>query len=75
MTTGNLQFFRDGLNDSGELAFWARLTDGREIVVRATPLVAASVPEPGTLGMLAAGLPVTLLACRRLRRRPPGAAS
>lgn len=67
LTTGNLGFFRDGLNDSGELAFWARLTDGREVVVRATPETEAAVPAPGTLAMLAAALPIVWLARRRTR--------
>jgi hypothetical protein len=56
LTTGNLGFFRDGINDSGELAFWARLTDGRQVIVRATPMAAAAVPAPGTLALFAAGL-------------------
>jgi hypothetical protein len=74
LTTGNVGFFRDGLNDSGQLAFWARLTDGRQVVVRATPLDAATVPEPGALAMVASGVPMILLAARRMRRRAPGAA-
>jgi hypothetical protein len=75
LTTGNLGFFRDGLNGSDELAFWARLTDGRQVVVRATPLDAATVPEPGALAMVASGLPMILLAARRMRRRASGVAA
>jgi hypothetical protein len=55
LTTGNIAFFRDGLNDSGELTFWARLLDGREVIVRATPLEAA-VPEPGSVLLVGLGL-------------------
>jgi hypothetical protein len=54
LTTGNVQFFRDGLNDSGQLAFWARLTDGREVIAVATPETA--VPEPTTMLLLGSGL-------------------
>ena len=63
--TDNVGFFRDGLNDSGELAFWARLIDGREAIVRATPRTAAAVPEPGTLAVLAASLAGLFLVRRR----------
>jgi hypothetical protein len=70
LTIDNIEFFRDGLNDSGQLAFWAQLTDGREVVVRATPLDIVSVPEPGTVAIVAAGLPLLLLARRRTRQDP-----
>jgi hypothetical protein len=58
LTTGNLGFFRDGLNDDGELAFWARLVDGRQVVGRATPsgVPPGTVPEPHALILLVAGL-------------------
>ena len=45
LTTGNIGFFRDGLNDSGQLTFWARLTDGREVIARATPAGAISLSK------------------------------
>jgi hypothetical protein len=56
LTTGNIGFFRDGLNDSGELTFWAQLTDGRQVIARAAPTGAEPVPEPGTLALLAVGI-------------------
>lgn len=76
LTTGNLGFFRDGLNDSGELSFWAQLTDGRQVVVRATPETAAAVPAPGTLVMLvlAAVPPIVWRARRRTAACGPWAA-
>jgi hypothetical protein len=36
MVTG-LEFFRDGLNDRGQIAFSADLADGRSVIVRASP--------------------------------------
>jgi hypothetical protein len=41
---------RLGFNDAGEVAFVARLADGRDVVVRASP-----IPEPDTLYLLAIG--------------------
>jgi hypothetical protein len=49
-----LDFFRGGLNDAGELVFWAHLTDGREVIARANPLT--PVPEPSTMLLLGSGL-------------------
>ena len=42
------------LNDAGQVAFWAKLTDGRTGIYRANPLQIsiAAVPEPSTLMML-----------------------
>jgi hypothetical protein len=54
-TVTDLGFFRDGLNDVGGLAFWATLSDGRQVIVSATPS-AAAVPEPATLLLLGTGL-------------------
>ena len=50
---------REGFNDAGQVAFWASLADGRNVIALATP-----VPEPAAAGALlfAAALPA-------LRRR------
>ena len=48
-----------GINDAGQIAFWADLEDGRSVVFLATP----AVPEPGTLSGVA------LLAIGLLHRR------
>jgi hypothetical protein len=37
-TVKGLSFGSKGLNDQGEVAFWAALADGREVIVRASPL-------------------------------------
>jgi len=37
-TVTDLSFFRDGLNNEGQLAFYAALADGRLVIVRADPL-------------------------------------
>lgn len=68
LTTGNIGFFRDGINDSGQIAFWAHLTDGREVVVRATPLDTVAVPEPATIASVAAGLSFLSFVGRRARQ-------
>ncbi len=49
-TVDGLVFWRDGLNNNGQLAFWAKLADGREGVYRAD-----IVPEPISLLLLALG--------------------
>ena len=56
------QFFmdRESLNDSGQIAFYYELADGRIGVARADPLV-TPVPEPGTLFLLVAGLLAAVL--------------
>jgi hypothetical protein len=51
------------LNDAGQIAFWAQLADGRSGIYRADPLSLniAAVPEPATLGLVAAaGLAVLI---------------
>lgn len=68
LTLDNIEFFRDGFNDSGQIAFWARLADGREVIARATPLGLVSVPEPGTATIVAAGLALLLFPGCRTRR-------
>ena len=58
-----LSFYRDGLNNNGELAFRATLADGRQVIARAV------IPEPGTLALLAgAAVPGVGLALRRRRQ-------
>jgi hypothetical protein len=50
-----LGFVRDGLNDAGQLAFWAQLADGRQVIAVATPLPNASaavMTYPGSDGVL-----------------------
>ena len=46
---------RESLNDTGQIAFFYALVDGRTGFARADPLV-TPVPEPGTLILLVAGL-------------------
>lgn len=59
---------RNGLNDQGQVAFWAELADGRQGIFVATP-----VPEPSAMLMLGLGS-LTALALfqrqRRIGRRP-----
>jgi hypothetical protein len=50
-TVSDLGFFRQGFNDLGQLAFWAQLTDGREVIALGTP-----TPEPATVVMLGIGM-------------------
>ena len=52
-TVRSLRFFRKGLNNSGQIAFYAELADGTFGVYRAEPEL-QSVPEPASvLGLLA----------------------
>jgi len=66
-TLRGLELFDEGLNNSGQIAFRYFLDDGRIGIARADPLV-TPVPEPGTLGLLAAGLLGAVLSGRRPRR-------
>lgn len=58
-----IDFFR-GLNDSGQVAFWAALADGRRGVYRADP-----VPEPSTAALACFGSIALLLRWKRGRKR------
>ncbi len=60
-TISQLDVFRGGLNDSGQMAFWARFADGSEGVFRASP-----IPEPASWLML--GCYGLWWAARRRRR-------
>ena len=53
-----------GINNAGQIAFWADLEDGRSVVFLATP----TVPEPAMLSGVAAFIAMGLL--HRRRRRP-----
>ena len=66
-TVLNVDFQRFGLNDAGQIAFWADLQDGRSLIVRAEPGGSGvlCVSEPST--ELAAG--ASALALTGLRRR------
>ena len=56
-TVERLAFSREGFNDAGQVAFWASLADGRNVIALATP-----VPEPAAAGLLllAAAFPILL---------------
>ncbi|RME71415.1 MAG: hypothetical protein D6776_10265 [Planctomycetota bacterium] len=58
------------LNNNGQFAFWAKLSDGREVVARADLLSTGTlaVPEPGTVGCLALALLASWLGVARGRR-------
>ncbi len=54
-TVAELFMDRESLNDTGQIAFFYALVDGRAGVALANPLVTAA-PEPSTLALLIAGL-------------------
>ena len=66
-----LRFGGQGLNDAGQITFWATLADNREVIVRADPL---AVPEPSTLRLLGLSSLGLLGWCwaRRKSRLSPG---
>lgn len=48
-TVTNLGFFRDGLNNAGQIAFFARLSDGTVGIYRADPFLAVEIDiKPGS---------------------------
>jgi hypothetical protein len=50
------------LNNNGQIAFWAELADGRNVIARADP---ASVPEPAALILFGVGLAGIGITARR----------
>ncbi|HYF13985.1 MAG TPA: choice-of-anchor tandem repeat NxxGxxAF-containing protein [Phycisphaerales bacterium] len=50
-----VSFYREGLNNSGQIAFFAQLADGRGVVMVATP-----VPTTGVLALAAVASPFVL---------------
>jgi hypothetical protein len=66
-TVTQLRFHRDGLNDLGQIAFWAKFSDGTQGIYRAEGL-STSVPEPGTLVLMGVGL-IGFALLRPARRR------
>lgn len=76
-TVQSLGFFREGLNNSGQLAFFASLADGTSGIYRADPLGSGEppkdVPEPASvLGLLAFG---ALGATKVMKRKQISSAS
>jgi hypothetical protein len=70
-TVTGLGFAEQGLNNQGQVAFFAALADGRRVLVRAEV-----VPEPGTALLLASGAGMLLaVGGRGARRRHSAAAS
>ncbi len=66
-TNLNFSYYNDGgLNDNGALAFFAQLSDGRQVIAVATP--ERAVPEPSTILLLGAGLAGVGLLRRRFKR-------
>jgi hypothetical protein len=59
-TIQSLRIGEDSMNDAGQIAFWALLTDGRYVIGLANP-----VPEPGFAGLAIAALIVALPRRRR----------
>jgi hypothetical protein len=63
-------FGPEGLNDAGQVAFLAGLSDGRFVIARADPVV---VPEPSALLLCFVGTAGLILVKRRMRHQHPGA--
>lgn len=48
-TVTDVQFWNRGLNNNGQLAFYASLANGQQVIVRADPGGSTSVPEPSCI--------------------------
>jgi hypothetical protein len=59
----DLHFDRHGLNEAGQVAFWAKLADGRSGIYLASP-----VPEPGLFAQAILVLWSVAISSRRFRR-------
>lgn len=66
-TVTSLHFERFNLNNSGQLAFSATLSNGDQVIVRADPI--SEVPEPSSLVLVVAGLAGVAVPLLRRRRR------
>ncbi len=66
-TVTALEFYR-GLNDAGQITFFAQLADGRQVIVRADPGASEAIPEPAACVLLGMGSLGALAFCRRQRR-------
>ncbi|MFC1825655.1 PEP-CTERM sorting domain-containing protein [Thermodesulfobacteriota bacterium] len=64
----NLVFDRFGLNNGGQLAFWASLANGNSVIVRVDPQVVEPIPEPTTMLLLGSGI-IGLVGFRRKFRK------
>jgi hypothetical protein len=73
-TVQELSFYREGLNNSGQVAFFASLANGTSGIFRADPIVVEppkDVPEPaGLLGLLAFGVWSATSARKRKQKQP-----
>ncbi|MBD1931223.1 MULTISPECIES: DUF7453 family protein [Cyanophyceae] len=73
-TVQELSFYREGLNNSGQVAFFASLANGTSGIFRADPIVVEppkDVPEPaGLLGLWAVGVWSATSALKRKQKQP-----
>jgi hypothetical protein len=69
-TVSEIAFGRRGLNDNGQIAFWARLANGQQGIFVATP-----VPEPNSIVLLLSAAGLLGIAGYRRRRQSLRASS